>query len=377
MKTTVVSTLALIAATGMASAGGFDRTGQDISILYEDGDAVKLSFATVSPSVDGTYASSANSGNMAGSYTSFGFAYKQQFNDNIAMALIYDQPYGANVDYGDSTQPETLNSTAELNTRSLKLIGKYSFNQNMSVHAGINAEWLSANISLPGGGQINYAAEAAEDFKAGFIVGAAYEIPDIALRASISYFSEIKHTPTATESSNANLAPPPLGTGLGNPVVGEAEIVMPQSVNIDFQTGIATDTLAFASIRWAEWSKTSVNPPNYAATIGAQTGAPLFEITDNVMSYSLGVGRKFNENLSGSVSLGYEKSNGGTSSNLSPTDGQRSIAVGLRYTVDNVKVAGGVRYVQFGDTTTALTGDSGSFEDNSATAFGLSVTYSF
>ena len=85
----------------MASAGGFDRSGQDISILYEDGDAIKLSFASVTPSIDGTYASSAESGNMAGSYTSFGLSYKQQFNDQISMALVYDQPYGAKVDYKD------------------------------------------------------------------------------------------------------------------------------------------------------------------------------------------------------------------------------------------------------------------------------------
>lgn len=376
MKRTMISVVALSAvASSAAFAGGFDRTNQNIGILYEDGDAVKLSFASVTPSVDGTYtlggAQIGTSGNMAGSYTSFGLSYKQQFNDQWAMALIYDQPYGAKVDYGSSTFQGTQNASAELNTRSLKLIGQYSFNENVSVHAGINAEWLNAKISLPAAQA--YSAEAQEDFKAGFIIGAAYEIPDIALRASISYFSEIKHKPKAVESSNL--------TGGAN-VTGDAEIVMPQSVNIDFQTGIAADTLAMASIRWAEWSKTVVNPPHYAATIGAATGDPLFAIKDDVMSYSLGIGRRFNENLSGSVMLGYEKSNGGTSSNLAPTDGQKSVSIGLQYTVENIKIAGGVRFVQFGDTNTEIPVQnvgvvSGNFEDNTATAIGMSVTYAF
>ncbi len=160
----------------------------------------------------------------------------------------------------------------------------------------------------------------------------------------------------------------------GGPFNGTSEIIVPQSVNVDFQTGIAVDTLAFASIRWVEWSKTSVNPPHYAQV----TGTTLFEIKDNVMSYSLGLGRKLSDNLSGSVSVGYEKSNGGVAPNLAPTDGQRSVAVGLRYTIDNIKIAGGVRYVEFGDTTTDVQRvDTGTFDGNTATALGVSVTYAF
>ncbi len=38
------------------------------------------------------------------------------------------------------------------------------------------------------------------------------------------------------------------------------EVVTPQSVNIDFQTGIAANTLAFANIRWVHWDQFAVTP---------------------------------------------------------------------------------------------------------------------
>lgn len=47
MKKTLVSTLALVAASDMASAGGFDRVGQNISIMYEEGTVGQIAFSSV------------------------------------------------------------------------------------------------------------------------------------------------------------------------------------------------------------------------------------------------------------------------------------------------------------------------------------------
>lgn len=49
------ASVALTATT--AIAGGIDRSGQDISILFEEGNHVQLTFATVGPNVKGTSAS--------------------------------------------------------------------------------------------------------------------------------------------------------------------------------------------------------------------------------------------------------------------------------------------------------------------------------
>ena len=71
--------------------------------------------------------------------------------------------------------------------------------------------------------------------------------------------------------------------------------------------------------------------------------------------------------------MGYEPSEGGIFSPLSPTDGSRSIGLGVTYTLDNMKISGGVRYVDLGNAATAL----GPFPDNSAVGVGVKVGWTF
>jgi long-chain fatty acid transport protein len=144
---------------------------------------------------------------------------------------------------------------------------------------------------------------------------------------------------------------------------------VPQSVNIEFQTGIAKDTLLFGSIRWVDWSEFVIDPPNYPLPI------PLVSYPEDRITYNLGIGRRFNETWSGAVTLGYERSDGQITGNLGPTDGFASIGLAATYTSGNVKVTGGVRYVDVGDATTNVVG--GSFSGNSGVGLGIRVGYTF
>ena len=67
--------------------------------------------------------------------------------------------------------------------------------------------------------------------------------------------------------------------------------------------------------------------------------------SNNVITYELGVGRKINDSLSVFARIGYEKSDGEEASRLSPTDGRRSFGIGGSWSKDNVKVTGGVEYL--------------------------------
>ena len=100
---------------------------------------------------------------------------------------------------------------------------------------------------------------------------------------------------------------------------------------------------------------------------------------DDTITYTLGVGRKFSDNWAGSISLGYEKSTGGYASNLGPTNGRTSVTVGAAYTMDKVKISGGLSYIQIGDAQTTLTSTSasGSFTSNHAVGAGMKIAYSF
>jgi long-chain fatty acid transport protein len=231
-------------------------------------------------------------------------------------------------------------------------------------------ETMSAEASIPF--IQDYTVKSNSSSATGYLVGVAYEKPEIALRVALTYNSKIKHTLTAEEA-----------TTLSAPynALSETTVVnSPQSVNLDVQSGIAKDTLAFASVRWVNWSAFEIAPNLYkAVTALAGPEKPLVSYDNDTITYTLGVGRKFSDNWSASIALGYEKSNGGYASNLGPTDGRTSVTVGAAYTMDKVKISGGVSYIQIGDAQTTLTDTTaaGSFTSNRAVGAGMKIAYSF
>lgn len=346
----IAATAALAMGTTAATAGGLDRSGQDISALFEQGSILTATVGYVSPDVSAT--ASAVTGNIAEPYMTFGVAFKYAVNDQIDLALIMDQPFGADVSYKGAL---TGFADATLDTTAFTALARYKINENFSVHAGLRAQSASVEVSLPA---VAYTLDMQSDFAFGYSVGAAYEIPAIAARVAVTYNSAITQTFTGTE-------------GHGAPVASTFDTVTPQSVNLDFQTGIAADTLLFGSVRWADWSSFSFAPTNFLAN-------PLVSYADDTFSTEIGVGRKFTDKFSASVTLGYEPATGGVFSDLGPTDGYWSVGVGGKYALsDNFDLSAGARYVKIGDANGgALTGNA-PFTGNSAFGLGMKLSTSF
>lgn len=369
MKTTLTTLGALALTTAAAQAGGIDRSGQSILALFETGDYVELSFGRVSPSVAGTatapYGGFA-SGDMAGDYNQIGMAVKTDLGERLSFALILDQPFGANVSYPVLALPPNVyyaaGSVATLETTAVTGVLKYTTASNLSVYGGLRYQTMRAEASAPF--VASYSVTSDSSAAAGYLVGVAYEKPEIALRVALTYNSKISHDFDTVESS--------LLTG-GFDVAGTTTVNAPQSVNLDFQSGVAKDTLVFGSIRWVDWSSFVIDPTNYPP------GSPLVSYDSDTVTYSLGVGRRFNENWAGAVSIGYEAPVGGFASNLGPTDGRKSLTIGATYSRDKLKITAGVSYVMIGDADTTLddSNAAGEFRDNDALGVGIRVGYSF
>lgn len=350
MKNILTFGAALMLTTTAATAGGIDRSGQSIGAIFEDGKYVELSYGMVTPDVTGVFnhplAGPLASGNAAPSYGTVGLAFKTDINDKVSLALIIDQPFGANVAY-DTAGYALTGTSAEVKTTAVTAVGRYKFNENLSVHFGPRYLSASGHYTAVVGGVPQYASVYSTGDGAGYVAGVAYERKDIAMRVALTYSSEID---LALDGS-----------------VGDLTAKMPESVNLDFQSGIAANTLLFGSVRWAAWS---------AGHITDSLAGELVSWDEDVVTYTLGVGRKFSDTFSGAVSVGYEGAQGGTVSNLSPTDGYTSISVGGTYTLSNgVELTGGVRYIMAGDAVTETIGAE--FADNSAVAIGLKVAYTY
>lgn len=343
MKHFALVTAAMLAATGGAYAGGIDRSGQGIGFMFETGTYAELSFGIVSPTVSNTpLAPPLASGDISPTFRTFGAAYKRDLTDSLSIGVQIDQPFGAHVQY-----PASLGGGfAELNSSSINVIGRYKFDGGFSAHAGLRYVTIDGTVFVPASlvARQTFGADA----DVGYLAGVAYERPDIALRIALTYFSSTDHS---LDSS--------LGTiGTINP---------PQAINLDFQTGVAANTLVFGQIRWADWTDTRVVVP---------PADPLISYDDDRISYTLGVARKFNDTWSGALSVGYEEDLGAVQSTLSPTDGYVSLGLAAIYTTGNMKVTTGVRYVDIGNAVTANP-LLGRFEGNEALALGVKVGWSF
>jgi long-subunit fatty acid transport protein len=394
MNTFKSSVAALLLTTTAATAGGIDRTGNPYAVLFEEGNHVQLSFSSVTPDVTGAYPAAfggGSTGNMAEAYASAGAALKFGLTDSIDVGLFINQPYGANALYPDGAY---TGLGADWESNQVALVLKYQATSNISVYGGARSIESSATIAIPdalirGGlaaaaanpatpaavaanaaalargapaGTLAYTATANADRQTSYIAGVAYERPDIALRVALTYESGYTHAFATTEA----IAAVPSVSGDTT-----TEIEIPQSVTLDFQSGIAADTLLFGSVRWSEWSVWEVRPAGYAALT---SGDRVTGLDNDVFTYRVGVGRKINDSLSVFGRVTHETSNGGEASRLAPTDGSTAFGIGGTYTMENIKLTGGIEYVTFGEATDA----SGTiFADNTALGFGLSVGYSF
>ena len=147
---------------------------------------------------------------------------------------------------------------------------------------------------------------------------------------------------------------------------------IPDYQTINFQSGVAEDTLVFGSIRRADWS-------NHQIAVAPQTQAAPTSTFSDTTSYSIGVGRKISDELSFSASYSFEADSEPTGTSLlSTTDGYDTIGLGARYTLSSgTIISGGVALTNVGDKTVTTSGIPGAFTDNSVTSYGIKLAYKF
>lgn len=346
---------ALMLTTTAATAGGIDRGLTDYGVMFETGNYVELGYSNVKPDISGDYPDGSSTGDMAEDYSTASLSLKYDLNEQLSLGLFLNQPYGANASYG---QGAYTGLGADWDSKGIAVILKYQVNPNVSVYGGARSVESQAEITIPTLAGA-YAAQTEKDRQTTYIAGAAYERPELALRAALIYETGITHDFSTTETLNGNVF-----------AAGPTEIEMPQSVTLDFQSGVAEDTLVFGSIRWSEWSVWEVRPEGFEDISSRRVTG----IDNDVMTYRVGLGRQINDQISVFGRVTYEDSDGGDANRLSPPDGSTAFGFGGTFTNGPMKLTGGVELIRFGD---AIDREGVEFADNTAVGVGVSVGYSF
>ena len=292
------------------------------------------------------------------------------------------------------------NTNVEVRSQSLTgILGmKFGANKNFQIYGGPVAQRIQSETKLRGlayGPATGYTSNSNPDMDYGYIAGIAYSKPEIALKAALTYRSEIDHDIDisenypiagilAQEGALQQGATPAQAAAIGAAAANRNsnyEITTPKSVNFDFQTGINPTTLATAKVRWVPWSDFVITPPLYndvSKRNYGPDGLDLVEYEDDQWQVELGLAKRVAPALAISGTVGWDSGAGDPTTSLGPVDGYYSVGLGAKYNVtENWAVSAGGKYLWFGDAKGRLPSGKivGDFQDNDGYIAGLKISY--
>lgn len=348
--------VALVGGAVAAQAGGLERSSQDFDILFDEGNVVETGATFVTPQrklknirsglgpinpVSGAdYGKPFDTEvDEAKSYWVPKVSAKFQLTDDLACAAQYRQPWGIDTDSGLNNARMFTSIEQKISSHDYGLNCSYRFAAGekgfFRILGGVSYQQLEGQQTkisvLSPAPKLSFGNSKldVDDSAVGWRLGAAYEIPEIALRASLVYQSKVSYDLGGT----VNVVPIGAPISFTTPVSGS--VAVPQSVEFKFQTGIAPDWLALASVKWTDWkSITSVSFVNTgdAAFLGQ------IPVGQQVTSLDLyyrdgwtlmgGVGHKFNDQWSGAATVTWDR---GTTTGLTSQTDVWLLGLGTNY----------------------------------------------
>lgn len=412
LVTVVVGISSGACVTGYSHASALEQSGQSILPFLEEGNYAEMNVFAVDPKVSGIVrdrpdlvrgAQSRNTGDIAKSTQFYTAALKLELTDQLTFGMLYDQPFAAKTAYplrsnnsysdNDVTQQGT---SVRVETQDLSLILGYSPFKNFQIYGGPVYQTVKGKLSLRGSAYTEAFNGYDVDFKQkgelGWLLGTSYQIPDIALKAAITYRSKIKYSFQLDEKFQ--------GESLEIVEPEKTKIESPQSLNFDFQTGVSENTLLYMSLRWVNWKDFDIRPAQFGAlsklvmkeaTGGEYTeGFKLDSYQKDQYSATIGIGHQFTDRWSASTDIGWDSGTGNPTSTLGPIKGSWSLGLGAQFNpAKNYFIAGGVKYYWLGDARTEdgtyylpidgikQVAEQADFKNNHAIAYGLKIGYRF
>jgi|GEM_PF-2189569 len=343
-----------------ASAAVYEFTPYDLSLVYSDKEKVNLAYSSYRYNFNGDYSTSLGGGKTGESFDDtkvYTLGLHKQLTDKIDVsAQLYD-PYNLNVSHQEGFYAGTK---ALIETQSLALTFKYQFNESYSLIAGptinktsgnmtINSNIASVSANQAPGSVPSIEADFGSDTALGYIAGASFAIPDIALRASLVFQSKVDHSFDVTETSDIILSNT---GGATDTAKSGSDFSLPQAIIFDFQTGIAEGTLLTFTAQWREWSD---------QVISSSVAGELATYEKDAMTYKLGLAKQFNDEAGVYIQYIHEEPLEEKVNPLAPNDGYRGIFLAGSYLVDDINLIAAYEYAVAKD----VEDDMGTkFEDN-------------
>ena len=353
------TTLGILAlSTTVAYAGGWETGRLDTEFLYQDGSYLEAKYGSLDYSVNATSTTFAKH-SMAKDQNRVSVSGKFQIG-NFDIGLTSFGSGAIQIDGQNATGVSVVPSAdVKLNTQAL--MARYSFNDKYSIIGGVRQAKLKAS-TLNTVAPADYSIDAIDKF--GMVYGLAYERPDIALKFEV----------LRSEKITIGLTGDVIFSGGTVPVTGT--LVIPEATSINFQTGIAENTLLMATAHNVNWAGSDIK-------LNVSLAPPLNQSSNfsNTTRYSLGLGRRLNEATSASLTYSWEKgtnSGGASTSPFTMSNGSQTLTAGVKHKIGSITISSGISYTKVGDVdVTHSTGLTANYAGNTVTAVGVKFGYNF
>lgn len=398
--------------SNISHASALEQSGQSILPFLEIGNYAEANLFAVDSSVSGVVNDRADlvrdhqsrdTGDIAESTQFYTAAIKLQLTDRLSFGVLYDQPFSADIKYPARSNNSYFDNdishegtSVKADTQNLSLLFGYSPYQHFQIYGGPVYQTVKANVALRGNAYTQafngYNAKFKQQGEVGWLLGGSYQLPDIALKAAITYRSKIKYQFQVEE----DIFDEPLKLVENE----KTKLETPASLNIDFQTGISEKSLVYMNLRWVNWKEFETRPPQYGAlseilmkelTNGEYIqGFKLDSYQNDQYSATLGIAHQFTEKWSTSTDVSWDSGTGNPASTMGPIKGSWSLGLGVQFNpAKNYFITGSLKYFWLGDTKTEdgtyylpIAGikpyaEQANFKNNHAIAYGLKFGYWF
>lgn len=387
-------------------AGGLERGGYNIDLLFDPSDYAiegattyvipqrKVKDVKDNPTKSGAFqlpASYSSTADDSENYWVKRIGVKASIGDSADCMFDYSEPWGARLEPGARWQGASYNIDTKVWSRNYAATCRYKFELgkgDFSIIGGgffqeiggykfrqvVDPTTLTFFGSPSGVGKLDM-----EGNGWGWRAGVAYEIPEIAFRASLVYNSAVDHDLSGTvDLTNVPIiGSNPILARYGRqivPVYGSVSV--PDSVELKVQSGIAPDWLAFGSVKWTDWSQLqyiAFCPVGVSPCVPSSAGDGAINTLDlfyrDGWTVSGGVGHKINDQWSVGASLTWDR---GTSTVIGTQTDTWSLGTAVTYSPTK-----NVEWRLAGVLGLLTSGESGNGAPCGTTRCGDDATYRF
>ncbi|MGF6159871.1 long-chain fatty acid transport protein [Ensifer sp. KUDG1] len=393
-KRGVLSVAAGLLFASAAHAGGLERGGYNIDLLFDPSDyAAEASATYVNPQRELNNVQDINpaNGRPGGptdgvrdteSYWVPRVGIKAAIGEGFDCMADYSQPWGAHSKPGVNWAGANDNSETKVESDNYAATCSYKWAVGpgqFRVIGGVFYQEVGGfkerlvSPAIPAAGLSGVGRLDLEGTGWGWRAGVGYEIPEYAVRASLVYNSAVDLDDLSGSIDLRNVALAVIPGSPPRPVVGTKYDVfgnasMPDSLEFKIQSGIAPDWVAFGSVKWTDWSQLQVLNFCPAVRDPRTPCTSLNLLYRDGWTISGGVGHKFTDKLSGAASITWDR---GTSHGFGTQTDTWTFGTGLSYAASEnleFRLAGAVGI---------LTGGSSGPQTFNGEQVGTDVKYDF